>query len=132
MDIAKELFDKIDKKKLPLHIAVIMDGNGRWAKKRRLPRVFGHKAGAKTVKEIIKAADNIGIKYLSLYALSTENWLARPVLEVKALMNILYDYLKQISELKENEFRLVITGDTSKFPDRIQEEIRKSQKYTAG
>jgi len=132
MVIEKELFDKIDPGRLPQHIAIIMDGNGRWAKKRSLPRAFGHKAGAKTVKEIIKAANNIGIKYLSLYALSTENWLMRPVFEVKALMGILHDYLvKQISELKENEVKLVTTGDISALPEKIQEVIKRSKKHTA-
>src|SRR3989339_201328 len=131
MVIEKELLEKIDKDRLPQHIAIILDGNGRWAKKRGLPRALGHKEGAKTTKKIIVAASDAGIKYLSLYAFSTENWL-RPVQEVRVLMGLFYDYLaKQVSELKKNKVRFVTTGDTSRLPQKLQEEIKKTKKTTA-
>ena len=79
--------------KIPAHVAIIMDGNGRWAKKRGLPRTVGHAQGAKVVEQILEDADDMGIKYLTVYAFSTENW-TRPVTEVKALMNLLRTYMK--------------------------------------
>lgn len=108
---------------LPKHVAIIMDGNGRWAKKRNLPRTAGHKAGASRVKEIIETSGNLGIKNLSLFAFSTENW-KRPEKEVKNIMKLLEQYLKNNSDdLKDNGIRLNILGDLSKLSKPLQEEI---------
>lgn len=83
----------IDLDNIPNHIAIIMDGNGRWAKEKRLPRTMGHKAGVEVIREIVKECSNLGVKYLTLYAFSTENWV-RPKEEVSALMNLLTQYLR--------------------------------------
>jgi undecaprenyl diphosphate synthase len=94
----------------PIHIAIIMDGNGRWARKRGLPRTEGHKAGVKAVKRIVRVAGEIGIKYLTLFTFSTENW-RRPKYEVTAIMKLLYQTTKkEIDELMENNVKLVCTG----------------------
>jgi undecaprenyl diphosphate synthase len=110
---------------LPAHIAIIMDGNGRWAKKRFLPRTFGHKAGVKTVKEIVKASKSFGIKVLTLYAFSTENW-KRPEKEVSTLFDLLLQFLKKdFQEFIDGGVKLRILGDISKFPDNLQDEIKR-------
>jgi undecaprenyl diphosphate synthase len=97
-------------KKLPAHLAVIMDGNGRWARRRGLPRLAGHRAGMKSVKEIVNASGEIGVKYLTLYAFSVENWL-RPKLEVAGLMGLLREYLqKEIDELDHKGVKIIATG----------------------
>ena len=89
----------LDMENIPKHIAIIMDGNGRWAKKRKLPRTMGHKAGVETIRRVLKEADKLGVKYMTLYAFSTENW-KRPKEEVNALMKLLIQYLRQeINEL---------------------------------
>lgn len=106
----------IDKTKLPEHIAIIMDGNGRWAKKHGKPRIFGHKNGVKSVREVSEAAAELGIKYLTLYAFSTENW-SRPAIEITALMGLLVETIrKEISTLNENNIKLQSIGDISKLP----------------
>jgi undecaprenyl diphosphate synthase len=111
-----ELISQIQKDKLPTHIAVIMDGNGRWAKERGKPRVFGHRNGVKSVREITEAAAELGIPYLTLYAFSTENW-NRPQLEVIALMTLLVETLRnEIETLNKNNIRLKSIGDISKLP----------------
>jgi undecaprenyl diphosphate synthase len=103
-----------------------MDGNGRWAKKRFLPRVFGHKRGVKTVKNIVKASDSLGIKVLTLYAFSTENW-KRPHEEIDALFDLLLAFLKkEFSELNAKGVQLRILGDISRFPKNVQNEIEKA------
>ena len=105
--------DKIDIKRLPEHIAIIMDGNGRWAKKRGLPRTMGHRAGVKTIKTIVKECDKLGVKYLTLYAFSTENW-KRPEDEVNALMKLVVEFIKnEIDELHQNGVRVQTIGDLS-------------------
>lgn len=113
-------------KKLPQHIAIIMDGNGRWAKKRGLPRSAGHSAGAATFKKIARYCNKIGIKYLTAYAFSTENW-KRPESEVKGIMNLLRDYLKDSTNFKEENIRLHFIGDLTKLPDDINELIKKAE-----
>lgn len=111
------LKSQIDLGKLPRHIAVIMDGNGRWAKQHGKPRVFGHKNGVTAVREITEAAAELGIEYVTLYAFSTENW-KRPKLEVGALMRLLVETLsKEIETLNKNNIRLKAIGDLSKLPD---------------
>ncbi len=117
--------------KTPQHIAIIMDGNGRWAKAKGLPRTAGHKAGADTTKEIITAAKKQGVKYLTLYAFSSENWL-RPEKEVSFLMDLLRLQLKtQVKELHKNGVRLRIIGDREKLNKDIRDDIEKAEKLTA-
>ena len=108
--------DKIDLEKLPRHIAVIMDGNGRWAREHGKPRVFGHRNGVTAVREVTEAAAELGVGHLTLYAFSTENW-NRPRMEVNALMKLLVETLrKEIATLHENNIRLNAIGDLSKLP----------------
>lgn len=117
---------------IPVHIAIIMDGNGRWAKKRGLPRVAGHKRGVDTVKDIVKACAQIGVKYLTLYTFSTENW-KRPKEEVSTLMRLLLRSLKkEAQELHENDIRLQTIGDINALPEEVQKELQESIKRTAG
>lgn len=117
------VFDQIDLKKVPKHIAVIMDGNGRWAKKRGLLRVFGHEKGAKAVKEAIEAAGKIGATHLTLYAFSTENW-NRPKKEVDKLMNLLVSSLKkEFKTLNENNIKLNAIGNLNELPSKAYEEL---------
>ena len=121
---------KIDKDNLPEHIAIIMDGNGRWAKKRNLPRTMGHKAGVETIRRVIKEADRIGIKYITLYAFSTENW-RRPQEEVTALMKLLVQYLKsEVKELHKNEVVLRVLGEIDKLPKECEREIKDAIELT--
>jgi undecaprenyl diphosphate synthase len=111
----------ISKGKMPVHVAIIMDGNGRWAQKRGLPRTAGHRAGVKTVKRIVRLAGDIGLKYLTLFTFSTENW-KRPPREVSALMKLLGDTTRrELAELLENNVRLIATGDIEKLPTERRE-----------
>lgn len=111
-----QLVDNIDRSNVPQHIAVIMDGNGRWAKKHGKPRVFGHRSGVTAVREVTEACAELGIGYLTLYAFSTENW-GRPKTEVIALMSLLVDTIrKEIGTLDDNNIRLKAIGDISKLP----------------
>jgi len=111
-----EIKSKIDLSRLPKHIAVIMDGNGRWAKQHGKPRVFGHKNGVRSVREISEGCAELGIEYLTLYAFSTENW-GRPTFEVNALMSLLVETIgKEMQTLNENNIRLKAIGDISKLP----------------
>lgn len=126
----KNTLNDIDKNNIPKHIAIIMDGNGRWAKKRFLPRTFGHKAGVETIREIVKECSSIGVEYLTLYAFSTENW-KRPKDEVSALMNLLIQYLKkEMKELNENNVIFNTIGDISYLPSLAAKEIEKSKELT--
>jgi len=112
-----QTLDQIQTDRIPQHIAIIMDGNGRWAKQHGLKRMFGHKQGVKTVHEITTAAAELGIKYLTLYAFSTENW-NRPKEEVEALMALLVETIKQETPtLMENNVRLLTIGDLSRLPE---------------
>ncbi|KPK42545.1 MAG: hypothetical protein AMJ78_02015 [Omnitrophica WOR_2 bacterium SM23_29] len=120
----------LDKSKLPQHIAVIMDGNGRWAKHRGLPRIMGHRAGMKSVREIIKACRELGIKYLTLYAFSTENW-KRPKREIETLMRFLNEYIeKELKSLKENDIRLNVIGRIDGLPDYVRPKLKAAVKET--
>src|ERR1700720_431043 len=111
---------------LPRHVAIIMDGNGRWARERHLPRVEGHRAGAESARIIIRTAGELGIKYLTLYAFSVENW-NRPKDEVDALMKYLVHYLKtETPELNKNNVRLEVIGQIYRLPENVQEHLRKS------
>ena len=113
------------------HIAIIMDGNGRWAKKRGLPRSVGHKKGAEVVKEITRAAGELGVKYLTLYAFSTENWQRDPE-EVATLMGLLRDYLKtDLKEIQENGVRIIFIGERQMLDADIVEQMAKIEAETA-
>lgn len=121
---------KIDRNNIPKHIAIIMDGNGRWAKEKKLPRTMGHRAGVESIRRIIKESHVLGIKYLTLYAFSTENW-KRPKDEVGALMKLLVEYLRnEISELNANGVVIKILGDTTKLSDECQKEINEAVELT--
>jgi undecaprenyl diphosphate synthase len=114
------------KASLPRHVAIIMDGNGRWARERHLPRVEGHRAGAESARIIIRTCGELGIKYLTLYAFSVENW-NRPKDEVDALMKYLVHYLKtETPELNKNNVRLEVIGQTYRLPEAVQEHLKKS------
>ena len=114
-----------------VHLAIIMDGNGRWAKRQGKERSFGHKEGAKKVREITKYAAKMGIKYLTLYAFSTENW-NRPKAEVAMLMKLLSKYLhSEVTVLLENNIRFDVIGDMSKFSSALQKEIAYAREATA-
>jgi undecaprenyl diphosphate synthase len=115
---------------IPVHIAIIMDGNGRWARKRGLPRAAGHKRGVQTVKDIVKACAQIGVKYLTLYTFSTENW-NRPYEEVSTLMRLLVRTLrKEVNELNENDVKLISIGDLKALPIEVQKELNDSFQKT--
>lgn len=114
------------KASLPRHVAIIMDGNGRWARERSLPRIEGHRMGAESARTIIRAAGELGIKYLTLYAFSVENW-NRPKEEVDALMKYLIHYLKsETPELNKNNVRLEVIGQIYRLPENVQEHLKKS------
>ena len=124
------MFFDIDMNRLPKHIAIIMDGNGRWAKKRFLPRTAGHKAGVETVRTIITECKRLGIKYVTLYTFSTENW-KRPALEVETLMNLLQNYLKnEVEELNRNDVKLTAIGDIEKLPEPCLNELKRAIELT--
>lgn len=113
-----QLDPRIDSSRLPKHVAVIMDGNGRWAKKMGKPRVFGHQNGVKSVREVTEAAAEMGVEFLTLYAFSTENW-SRPKLEVNALMHLLVETVrKELATLNKNDIKLKAIGDISKLPTK--------------
>jgi undecaprenyl diphosphate synthase len=113
-------------KNLPRHVAIIMDGNGRWAQQRKLPRIEGHRAGAESVREVVRVCGELGVEYLTLYAFSIENW-NRPKLEVKALMHLLEFYLKQeIPELNKNNVRLAAIGRLHTLPETAQRQLGRS------
>ncbi len=121
MKIKREF--SIDYSKLPKHIAIIMDGNGRWGQKRGLPRLVGHKAGVEAIREVIKISSDIGIKYITVYAFSTENW-KRPEDEVKGLFSLLILYLeKEIEEIHKNNVQLSIIGEYKKLPENVVKKI---------
>ena len=111
---------------MPTHIAIIMDGNGRWAKKRSLPRTAGHVAGAKTFKTIARYCNKIGLKYLTVYAFSTENW-KRPEDEVKSIMNLLRDYLKDAENFKDENIKVNFIGDRTPLAEDIKALMKKNE-----
>lgn len=121
---------ELDMNNIPRHVAIIMDGNGRWAKSRNLPRTMGHKAGVEAIIDILKEADRLGIKYITLYAFSTENW-KRPKDEVNAIMKLLVQYLKlEIDEMDRNGVVIKVIGDISKLPTECIQEIEKASERT--
>jgi len=120
----------LDSERIPTHVAIVMDGNGRWAEQRRKPRLYGHKIGADSVREIVEASREIGVKYLTLYAFSSENW-NRPQQEVSGLMNILKTYLvSELGRMEKNEIRLNCIGDVSKLPGSVRQTLQDSMGRT--
>jgi undecaprenyl diphosphate synthase len=112
---------------LPTHVAIIMDGNGRWAKQRRLPRVEGHRHGVESVRAVVRAAAEVGVKYLTLYAFSVENW-NRPQEEVDTLMKYLARFLKtEIAELNRNNVKLEVVGQIYRLPEFVQAQLKRTQ-----
>ncbi|MBL7838259.1 MAG: isoprenyl transferase [Bacteroidetes bacterium] len=127
---ANTLLSQIDKDRIPNHIAIIMDGNGRWAKKRALPRVVGHEYGVKSVRTVAETAAKLGVKYLTLYTFSTENW-NRPQLEVKAIMALLVRTIrKEVETLQKNNIRLRTIGDISALPKEAYKELQEAMELT--
>ena len=121
----------VDLERLPHHVAIIMDGNGRWAKRKKKPRLFGHKAGADSVRDIVEISREIGIKYITLYAFSSENW-NRPAQEVTGLMSILKRYLEaELPKMQKNDIRLMSIGDRSRLPDSVRETLERVIKKTS-
>ncbi|HJQ69728.1 MAG TPA: isoprenyl transferase [Blastocatellia bacterium] len=125
------LLRQIDPDRLPLHIAIIMDGNGRWAARRSLPRVAGHRAGAEAVRATVESSARLGVRYLTLYAFSTENW-KRPRLEVEALMGLLREFLRrEIRSLKANNIRFQTIGREEGLESAVRREIDYGRRETA-
>lgn len=121
---------RLDTKRLPAHIAIIMDGNGRWAERNNLSRISGHRAGAESVRVIVETCREIGISYLTLYAFSVENWM-RPTGEVRALMNLLVQYLKsEIKTMLKNDIRLTTIGHSDALPEKVRTFLQKTMEKT--
>lgn len=127
----KKSIEALDPNNIPQHIGIIMDGNGRWAKAKGLPRSAGHRAGAETLKKIVKYCNKIGVKCVTAYAFSTENW-NRPKAEVDALMELLYNYLQQVEEqFGGTNVILKVIGDRSALSDKINAAIDHAEEYTS-
>src|SRR5207248_6743628 len=127
-----EIYAKLKPELLPRHIAIIMDGNGRWAKRRHLPRIAGHRAGVAAVRSTVETAASIGISALTLYAFSAENWKRRPGTEVGFLMRLLRKYLKdELPTLMNNNIRLEYIGRIHELPAEVQERMRETRGATA-
>lgn len=125
-----DLFYDIDMNRMPNHIAIIMDGNGRWAKNKFLPRTAGHKAGVETIRTVLKECKRLNIKYVTLYAFSTENW-KRPKIEVDTLMNLLSTYLKnEVAMLHKENVKLTAIGDISNLPSKCVSELNNAIELT--
>ncbi|MCB4756147.1 MAG: isoprenyl transferase [Elusimicrobia bacterium] len=128
---SEKLLAKIDPTRLPRHVAIIMDGNGRWAKKKHLPRLLGHRAGTKAVRQVVETAGTLGLQVLTLYAFSTENW-SRPPEEIDGLMMLLRQTLRrEAAHLQKNNVRLETIGDLSRLPLAVQEELEDAKKRLA-
>jgi undecaprenyl diphosphate synthase len=125
------LKEKIDLEKLPLHVAIIMDGNGRWAMKQGNQRIFGHQNGVESVRQTVEAAGELGVRYLTLYAFSKENW-CRPKQEIDALMSLMVSTIDSETEtLMKNNVRLVVIGDIFSLPENVQKKLSKIISITA-
>lgn len=126
----EELYKVLDKNNLPGHIAIIMDGNGRWATRRGLPRAMGHRSGVESLREVVRLCSSLGINYLTVYAFSTENW-KRPTEEVNILMDLLVEYLnKELLELHENNVRIKAIGQICELPPKTKEALNNAESYT--
>ena len=125
-----DLSKRLDMQKVPQHIAIIMDGNGRWATKKGLPRTYGHKRGVNVLKEILKASKKLGCKVLTVYAFSTENW-TRPIKEVDFLINLFREVLRnEIEEINEESIKIKFIGDLTPFPENLKKIISSSESLT--
>ena len=126
-----ELLDKLDLKRLPQHLAVIMDGNGRWAERRHLPRIAGHRAGVKAARVVIETCARLKLPYLTLYAFSLENW-RRPQAEVDFLMRLLREYLKrELPSIHKNNIRLLVIGRRAQLPEGVRKDLEQGMMMTA-
>jgi undecaprenyl diphosphate synthase len=124
--VETDLLNQIDLDRLPQHLAIIMDGNGRWAKRRRLPRIAGHRAGIRAVRQAVEACARLGVPYLTLYAFSIENW-KRPHTEIKLLMGLLREYLKkEIGELNRRNIRLEVIGRIQELPKPVLQDLQNA------
>ena len=124
-------YQKLDKSRLPYHVAIIMDGNGRWAQERNLPRSVGHRTGMESLRTVVKLCSQLGIKILTVYAFSTENW-KRPQEEVSVLMGLLYEYIKkELDELNREQVQVRVIGRLKELPARAQQEIKRAVELTA-
>jgi len=127
-----DLLEQIDKKRLPKHIAIIMDGNGRWAREQGQDRLFGHYHGVESVRNIVEGCAELGIGYLTLYAFSTENW-DRPEYEVVGLMELLVSTIRnEVESLDKNNIRLHVIGDMNMLPDYARKELNEALDITKG
>src|SRR5690606_30045658 len=125
------LVEKIEKSALPRHIAIIMDGNGRWAQEKGQDRLYGHFHGVESVRDIVEGCAELGVGYLTLYAFSTENW-DRPANEVNGLMELLVDTIrKEVETLNKNNIRLYVLGDTAMLPENAQRELKEALDITS-
>ena len=132
MNLAKYLMTEtqIDQNQIPVHIAIIMDGNGRWARAKTLPRIAGHKQGVKAVRNITEICGELGVKYLTLYTFSEENW-NRPQMEISALMKLLVSSLKkEVRDLNKNNVRFTVIGDMTKMDNFVQDELNEAIELT--
>jgi undecaprenyl diphosphate synthase len=128
----RAIYSRLDEERLPRHIAIIMDGNGRWANRRHLPRFVGHRRGVQTVRGVVETAARIGLSYLTLYAFSAENWKRRPKAEVEFLMQLLRQYLRQeVPRLNRNNVRLTYIGRIRELPESVQERLKWAEESTA-
>lgn len=126
-----ELLEKLDLKRLPQHLAVIMDGNGRWAEKRHLPRIAGHRAGVKAARVVIETCARLKVPYLTLYAFSLENW-RRPQAEVDFLMRLLREYLKrEMPSIHKNNIRFLVIGRAAQLPEGVRKDLDEAMRMTA-
>lgn len=126
-----DYYQKLDKSRLPCHVAVIMDGNGRWAQERNLPRAAGHRTGMESLRTVVKLCSQLGIKILTVYAFSTENW-KRPQEEVSVLMGLLYEYIKkELDELNKEQVQIRVIGRLKELPEKAQQEIKRAVELTA-
>jgi undecaprenyl diphosphate synthase len=126
-----EVWHKLDPQRLPHHIAIIMDGNGRWAKRRHLPRIAGHRAGMESVRSVVETASRVHIRWLTLYAFSVENWKRRPQGEVSFLMRLLQTYLRlEVPRLNQNNVRLDFIGRIHELPPEVQEKLAWAREAT--
>lgn len=123
---------QVEISQVPVHVAIVMDGNGRWAEERKRPRLFGHKAGVASVRAVVEAAREIGVRHLTLYAFSTENW-KRPKIEVKGLMALLKSYLQsEVETMLKNDIRLCCLGQQERLPTEVRETLTAVINATAG
>lgn len=130
--LTDEILKKIDPDRLPVHVAVIMDGNGRWAKRRYLPRVEGHRRGIQSVREIVEVSARLGLKVLTLYAFSIENW-KRPRSEVNTLMRLLREYLhRELETLQKNNIKFQVIGRWHELPPKVVQDLEWGMKETSG